>query len=338
MKESNFLLFTTVLAGSALMLSAQTIFIDFEDPDELANNWLQTSGEPDDTMMITEGSGVGGSNGVVHVDGPQDRQVTLVYQTDVGGFQDGLKMYVKTRIQQVGTGNAIHFGFSTGSDTKAGLAGGYDYDMMSVVLAFRSNLTDFRLVPWGNDVQEAGNPNTYWAAVGQDSSFVAIPDGNGGFADGVTPVDVWLGFEMILIDNGDGDWDIQTKIDVLSADGTSVAIDDYAVYNYSSQSSDDGGLPFLRNFSDFYNATSLYPFVATQLGAAANFGGLDEITITIPEAGSYWYGYPVDAQGWADTGNWMGYVWTGNDPWIWNRSLAKWFYIMDNTGWAYIPK
>jgi hypothetical protein len=320
-------------------LSAETIFIDFEDPDELTNNWAQTSGQPDDTMAITAGSGVGGSNGVVHVNGPQDFQVTLVHQTDIGGFKDGLRMYVKARVQQVGAGNMVHFGFSTSNTTQAGLGGGYDFDFMGALVSFRSNLTDFRLMPWGNDVVDAETTVNYWAGPGHAESFVAIPDGNGGFADGATPVDAWFGLELIFIDLGNGDWDIQTKIDVLSADGTSVAIDDYAVFNYSEQAADDGGpQPLLSGFSDFYNATSLYPFVATQLGAAANFGGLDEITITIPEAGGDWYGYAVDEDGWADTGDWMGLVWTDNDPWIWNLALNNWVYVHDDSGWVYVVK
>jgi hypothetical protein len=333
------LLIPTTLICSAVYLSAETIFIDFEDPDELTTNWVQTSGEPDDTMSITEGSGVGGSNGVVHVDGPQDFQVTLVHQTDIGGFKDGLSMYVKARVEQVAAGNMLHFGFSTSNMTAAGLGGGYDYDWMGAVVSFRSNLTDFRIMPWGNDVVDAETTVNYWAGPGHPESFVAIPDGMGGVADGATPVDVWIGFEMIFIDNGGGDWDVQTKIDVLNADGTAVAIDDYEVFNYSTQGADDGGpQPLLSGFSDIYNATSLYPFVATQLGAAANFAALDEVTITIPEAGSDWYGYPVDEEGYADTGDWMGYVWTGNDPWIWNYSLNKYVYVSDDSGWVYIPK
>jgi hypothetical protein len=51
-----------------------------------------------------------------------------------------------------------------------------------------------------------------------------------------------------------------------------------------------------------------------------------------------WYGYPVDSQGFVDTGlgGWLnGYVWITNDPWIWTYSLSKYLYIPDDSGWVY---
>jgi hypothetical protein len=200
----------------------------------------------------------------------------------------------------------------------------------------------FRADIWGNQVSEEGQHIAgYWSGPGHPESFVPIPDGNGGFADGVTAVDAWFGLELILIDNGNGDWDVQTKIDVLSADGSTVAIDDYQVYNYSLVGGlDDGHTthPPLEQFTDLYAATSLYPFIHTQAGAANNLAAIDDIIITIPEAGNNWYGYAVDAEGYANTEDWMGFVNVNAAPWIWSVSLSNWAYIGDDSGWVYIQK
>ena len=54
-----------------------------------------------------------------------------------------------------------------------------------------------------------------------------------------------------------------------------------------------------------------------------------------------WYGYPVDAQGWVNTGlgGWLnGYVWVTEDPWIWMIAMNRFIYIPNDTGWIFIPK
>lgn len=54
--------------------------------------------------------------------------------------------------------------------------------------------------------------------------------------------------------------------------------------------------------------------------------------------GMAWYGYPIGAQQWVDTGSWMGWVNVTFDPWVWNEALAKYTYVNDDSGWVYIPK
>jgi hypothetical protein len=51
-----------------------------------------------------------------------------------------------------------------------------------------------------------------------------------------------------------------------------------------------------------------------------------------------WNGYPVTAEGMADTGAWLnGPVWVTLDPWIWVSALDRFTYIPDRSGWVYIP-
>jgi hypothetical protein len=51
-----------------------------------------------------------------------------------------------------------------------------------------------------------------------------------------------------------------------------------------------------------------------------------------------WNGFPVDANGWADTGSWMGVVNVTHDPYIWNVDLGKYVYIADGSSWIYVYK
>jgi len=50
-----------------------------------------------------------------------------------------------------------------------------------------------------------------------------------------------------------------------------------------------------------------------------------------------WLGYPVDAQGWANTGDWMGWVNATDAPWIISTSLGGYVYVSDDSGWVYVP-
>lgn len=51
-----------------------------------------------------------------------------------------------------------------------------------------------------------------------------------------------------------------------------------------------------------------------------------------------WRGYPVDAQGWADTGSWIGPANVHHDPWIWSGRLQNWLFIPDSNDWAFRPR
>jgi hypothetical protein len=51
-----------------------------------------------------------------------------------------------------------------------------------------------------------------------------------------------------------------------------------------------------------------------------------------------WYGYAVDANGWANTEGWMSWVNVTFDPWIWATALDKYVYAEDDSGWIYVAK
>ena len=51
-----------------------------------------------------------------------------------------------------------------------------------------------------------------------------------------------------------------------------------------------------------------------------------------------WNGYEVDDSGWVDTGAWMGIVNVLSAPWVYSLDLAKYAYVMDDSGWVYIPQ
>jgi hypothetical protein len=55
-----------------------------------------------------------------------------------------------------------------------------------------------------------------------------------------------------------------------------------------------------------------------------------------------WAGYTV-VDGWADTGDFMGWLYVGDDPWQFSLILDKHIYLpeadlSENGGWSYIPK
>lgn len=49
------------------------------------------------------------------------------------------------------------------------------------------------------------------------------------------------------------------------------------------------------------------------------------------EEGPTWLGFNVDEEGFADTGDFMGFVNVINEPWIWNVNLSKWAYVPEST-------
>lgn len=54
-----------------------------------------------------------------------------------------------------------------------------------------------------------------------------------------------------------------------------------------------------------------------------------------------WYGFDISAEGWVDTGDWMGMIYVTNDPWVYSLDLQNWVYISaDGVGeagaWSYV--
>jgi hypothetical protein len=77
---------------------------------------------------------------------------------------------------------------------------------------------------------------------------------------------------------------------------------------------------------------------------ALSFQGFVELVISdlqVTHSGdvaSDWYGFAIDASGYADTGDWLGMVYVGNDPWIWSVALGKYIYVTNDSGWVYVPQ
>lgn len=64
--------------------------------------------------------------------------------------------------------------------------------------------------------------------------------------------------------------------------------------------------------------------------------GYDRLELFDEPAGEEWYGYAVDANGWANTGDWMGWVNVWDDPYIFMLSLDNYAFIDDDSGWVYV--
>lgn len=58
--------------------------------------------------------------------------------------------------------------------------------------------------------------------------------------------------------------------------------------------------------------------------------------------GDGWFGYTIDEAGWADTGEWLGFVWVDSNPWVW--AGTGWLYFAEETYdaatgvWTYAPR
>lgn len=92
-------------------------------------------------------------------------------------------------------------------------------------------------------------------------------------------------------------------------------------------------------------ATAIIKATATADGdflIISNFGaniGYKGTAVAILESSSgptEWLGYDVDAQGWADTGNWLGVVNVMHSPWIYVENLEDYVFIDNEQGWAYV--
>lgn len=51
-----------------------------------------------------------------------------------------------------------------------------------------------------------------------------------------------------------------------------------------------------------------------------------------------WLGFPVDDNGWANSGDWLSWLNVTYDPWILIPQLQKYVTISDASGWIYVPK
>lgn len=55
-----------------------------------------------------------------------------------------------------------------------------------------------------------------------------------------------------------------------------------------------------------------------------------------------WASYPVEDD-WADTGDWLGYLYIGAGPWVWSHTMQSWIYlpessVKENGTWIYVVR
>ena len=50
-----------------------------------------------------------------------------------------------------------------------------------------------------------------------------------------------------------------------------------------------------------------------------------------------WNGYPVAANGWINSANWLGWVYVSHDPWVWIHDFQDYAYVLPS-GWIYLPR
>jgi hypothetical protein len=113
---------------------------------------------------------------------------------------------------------------------------------------------------------------------------------------------------------------------------------------------------------DFFNTPGMTPDVLTAATLSVPFEydgtstvviafagydtdfGVDNIRIeTAVPPGDTWAGYPIDSDGFVDTGDWMGLLYVGDPPWIWRYDISQWWYmpeslVSEGGAWAFILK
>lgn len=83
------------------------------------------------------------------------------------------------------------------------------------------------------------------------------------------------------------------------------------------------------------------------MNSLAMFPG--EFTLTTPDGGVvspelYLDTWEIEASGWTDTGDWMGWLYVTHAPWVFSDSLNGWIYIeadgfdAESGGWTYVLK
>ena len=68
---------------------------------------------------------------------------------------------------------------------------------------------------------------------------------------------------------------------------------------------------------------------------------LNWFELSLVELSGTWAGYPVDENGFADTGSFLGFVYVGGGPWVWVLSLDSWMYLPEQNiqpsgSWGYL--
>lgn len=67
----------------------------------------------------------------------------------------------------------------------------------------------------------------------------------------------------------------------------------------------------------------------------------ENLSTPTPGPAALWAGFSVDANGWVNTGDWLGYVNVDKAPWIYSDDLDNWMYIEEanvssSGGWVFV--
>lgn len=110
---------------------------------------------------------------------------------------------------------------------------------------------------------------------------------------------------------------------------------------------DIGGVPAelmsvnLIAFTDLNAGADTWEFSNVQVAGTLAAGGSGPITPT-PPGGDTWLGYEVGEDGWANTADWLGHVWVGSQPWVYQQNLG-YLYVAEDShsedgAWIYAAK
>lgn len=313
------------LTAFAVATDAATT-IDFNDPSSFPTGWLETAAFSQDAYALTPDGGLSGTGAVFNPSG-DTAYYTYVYQTPVGKFDVGeisaWVYYVDNPDNH--SGNPFVLGLTTASDAFIDFGAAGD-DYIKLVFNNRSSIpTEIRPEIYGTLSSQqirtgAGHPET----------FVPFVDSS------------WYHVKLRILKTEGGEWNLEAVWDLYNGDATELVQAEYAKHDYNSirasDSSPDSRRPALEDvIGPLAAAETLYLFIGGQGLGERGVQVVDNISVSLGEAASDWYGYTVGEDGWVDTGEWMGMVNVASDPWAYVNDLGKYLYIPIDAGWVWVP-
>ena len=288
--------------------------IDFDTPGDYENNFTGA-------FLELPGGGVAGSGGV---------ETTALNQVAV--FQEGIDLktfdngYVSVMFQYNGadsTGAPLALGFTSSPDDV--------FDTFGKT----TGTADFRFLLLGSNEPDGYAVNIRDDGVGFGRS-VFVP---------LTP-NAWYKAKLTIGSVEDG-WIMNAVAELFEVDAEGNVGARIAVYDTVQQVRpvddpryiDSVGGPINRE-NALALADLVYPFFGGQEPWPRGVGAVDNFSFSaIGEAPApTWFGWNVGADGWVDTGDWIGWVYVAEDPWVWIHGSQSWAYMPDESGWAFVPR
>ncbi|MCD8481641.1 MAG: hypothetical protein LR015_02530 [Verrucomicrobia bacterium] len=85
-------------------------------------------------------------------------------------------------------------------------------------------------------------------------------------------------------------------------------------------------------------------FAGGNMGTGSiTFSNLEAFVVGEEQPVPTWLGYEIDENGWANTGDFLGYIFAAAAPWVWSLTLQNWMYVpateaSEGGEWMYIVK